>query len=87
MTLKQLRMSKGLSQEECAKYLGISTRTYQNYESKPEKMNSDKYKVIYQKVEAYDQEASVPVIPLPCLLSHKCSQVYPFDKLHREHSS
>lgn len=64
MTLKQLRMSKGLSQEECAKYLGISTRTYQNYESKPEKMNSDKYKVIYQKVEAYDQEASVPVMEM-----------------------
>lgn len=61
MTLKQLRMSKGLSQEECAKYLGVSTRTYQNYESKPEKMNSDKYKVIYQKVEAYDREIPSPI--------------------------
>ena len=32
MTLKQLRILKGLGQQECADYLGISRRNYQNYE-------------------------------------------------------
>ena len=32
MTLKQLRKQKKLTQVECAKYLGIPVRTYQNYE-------------------------------------------------------
>ena len=32
MTLKELRISKGLNQAQCAEYLGMSTRNYQNYE-------------------------------------------------------
>ena len=35
MTLKDLRKSKGLNQAECAKYLGMTTRNYQNYENNP----------------------------------------------------
>ena len=33
VTLKELRISKGLNQAQCAKYLGMSTRNYQNYEN------------------------------------------------------
>ena len=33
VTLKELRISKGLNQAHCAKYLGMSTRNYQNYEN------------------------------------------------------
>ena len=53
MTLKELRISKGLSQGECAKYLGMSTRNYQNYENDPGKTNTTKYNAVYQKLEIY----------------------------------
>ena len=32
MSIKELRISKGLTQEEAAKIVGLSLRTYQNYE-------------------------------------------------------
>ena len=59
MTLKDLRVSKGLSQAACAAYLGMSARNYQNYENDPKKANTAKYNAIYQKLEAYGKEASV----------------------------
>ena len=37
MTLKELRISKGMNQNECARYLGMSTRNYQNYENNKDK--------------------------------------------------
>ena len=33
MKLKELRISQSLTQTECANYLGVSLRTYQNYEN------------------------------------------------------
>ncbi|MCF0116208.1 MAG: helix-turn-helix transcriptional regulator [Erysipelotrichaceae bacterium] len=33
MELKELRKQKGLTQIDCAKYLGMPIRTYQNYEN------------------------------------------------------
>lgn len=59
MTLKDLRVSKGLSQAQCATYLGMSTRNYQNYENDPKKVNTAKYNAIYQKLEAYGNAAPV----------------------------
>ena len=56
MTLKDLRVSKGLSQAACAAYLGMSVRNYQNYENNPKKTNTAKYNAIYQKLEAYGRE-------------------------------
>ena len=53
MTLKDLRKFKGLNQAECAKYLGMTTRNYQNYENNPEKVGTAKYNAIYQKIESY----------------------------------
>lgn len=53
MTIKELRISKGLSQSECAKFLGMSTRNYQNYENDPRKVNTAKYNAFYQKLETY----------------------------------
>ena len=53
MTIKELRIYKGLSQSECAKFLGMSTRNYQNYENDPSKTNTAKYNAIYQKLETY----------------------------------
>ena len=55
MTLKELRISKGMSQVDCAKFLGMSTRNYQNYENNAEKAKTAKYHAIYQKLEVYGQ--------------------------------
>lgn len=55
MTLKELRISKGLNQAQCAEYLGMSTRNYQNYENDAAKSNTARYHAIYQKLESYGQ--------------------------------
>ena len=53
MTLKELRKQKKLTQIECAKYLGIPVRTYQNYETDESKASSMKYAFMMQKLEGY----------------------------------
>ena len=63
MTLKELRISKGLNQAQCAEYLGMSTRNYQNYENDAAKANTARYHAIYQKLESYGQ--SVVSVSLP----------------------
>lgn len=57
MNLKELRISKGLNQDECASYLGMSTRNLQNYENIPEKANTAKYVAVCQKLTAYGSDA------------------------------
>ena len=63
MTLKELRISKGLNQAQCAEYLGMSTRNYQNYENDAAKANTARYHAIYQKLESYGQ--TVVSVSLP----------------------
>ena len=53
MTLKELRKQKKLTQAECAEYLGIPVRTYQNYETDESKKESMKYLFMVQKLEEY----------------------------------
>lgn len=53
MTLKELRKQKKLTQIECAKYLGIPVRTYQNYETDAAKTDSMKYTFMMQKLQNY----------------------------------
>ena len=53
MTLKELRKQKKLTQIECAAYLGIPVRTYQNYETDESKSTSMKYLYMLQKLEQY----------------------------------
>lgn len=53
MTLKELRKQKKMTQIECAKYLGIPIRTYQNYETDESKASSMKYAFMMQKLEEY----------------------------------
>lgn len=53
MTLKQLRISIGMNQVECAEFLGMSTRNYQNYENDVKKVNTARYNAIYRRLEAY----------------------------------
>lgn len=63
VTLKELRISKGLNQAQCAEYLGMSTRNYQNYENDAAKANTARYHAIYQKLEIYGQPVVQPLSP------------------------
>ena len=63
MTLKELRISKGLNQAQCAEYLGMSTRNYQNYENDAAKANTARYHAIYQKLESYGQPVVSVFLP------------------------
>ena len=63
VTLKELRISKGLNQAQCAEYLGMSTRNYQNYENYAAKANTARYHAIYQKLEIYGQPVVTAAVP------------------------
>ena len=51
MTLKELRISKGVTQQEAAKLLGISLRSYVSYENDETKRDSLKYRVFFQEID------------------------------------
>lgn len=53
MMLRELRKQHKLTQVECAKYLGVPVRTYQNYETDEAKRTSMKYMYMVQKLEQY----------------------------------
>ncbi len=53
MTLKELRKKHKLTQEECANYLGVPLRTYQNYERVDVDTQSIKYKFMLEKLQQY----------------------------------
>lgn len=55
MTLKELRKQKKLTQSECAKYLGVPLRTYQNYETDASKENTIKYAFMIRMLAQYGQ--------------------------------
>lgn len=63
VTLKELRISKGLNQAQCAEYLGMSTRNYQNYENDAAKANTARYHAIFQKLESYGQPVVTAAVP------------------------
>lgn len=53
MTLRELRKNKKLTQAQCADYLGIPLRTYQNYETDISKISTIKYEFMMQKLGEY----------------------------------
>lgn len=53
MELKSIRLEKGLTQEQAAKLLGVSRRTYIKYENGEVKLNEIKLKFLCQTLEAY----------------------------------
>lgn len=77
VTLKELRISKGLNQAQCAEYLGMSTRNYQNYENDAAKANTARYHAIYQKLESYGQPVvSVSIPSLRPEVLYECCHGY-----------
>jgi len=65
VTLKEMRISKGMNQRECAEFLGMSTRNYQNYENNADKTNTAKYHAIYRRLEAYQQGVQTVISHMP----------------------
>ena len=62
MTLKELRIEKGLTQNQCANFLGIPLRTYSRYENDENKKNCIKYQFMMDKLSEYgfiDEEHGV----------------------------
>ena len=62
MTLKELRIEKGLTQSQCANFLGIPLRTYNRYENDENKKNYIKYQYMMDKLSEYgfiDEEHGV----------------------------
>lgn len=53
MTLKELRKEKGLTQEACAKVVGVPLRTYIRYESDEGRRNNIKYRYIFEMLQKY----------------------------------
>ena len=53
MSIKQMRLEKGLTQEKCAAYLQISLRTYKRYEADEQAVAPAKYEYIINKLSAY----------------------------------
>ena len=50
-TLKQTRKNNGFTQEEAAKFLGVSLRSYKSYENDKDKKNTIKYNYMLDKLE------------------------------------
>ena len=62
MTLRELRKSKGITQQEAANYVGIPLRTYCNYEKDPKKQTRIKYRYMLEILRSYgyvDEENGV----------------------------
>ena len=53
MTLKELRLSKGLTQKQAAALCSVSLRSYVTFENSKEKTNSIKYKYMISVLEQY----------------------------------
>lgn len=62
MELKELRLSKGLTQKQASELVGISLRSYKEYENNVSKFNSLKYKYICNelaKIGFVDEEHGI----------------------------
>ena len=53
MTLKELRIEKGLTQAACAEVVGIPMRTYVRYESDEGRKDTIKYRYIFETLQKY----------------------------------
>ena len=53
MTLKELRNSKQLTQKQVSEMVGISLRSYKQYENENDKKNTIKYMYIFERLSEY----------------------------------
>ncbi len=76
MTLKELRKQKNLTQVECAKYLEIPIRTYQNYETDITKQSTMKYMFMMRKLAEYGFVDETHGILTIQQIKEKCAEVF-----------
>lgn len=76
MTLKDVRTEKKLTQEQAAKLLGISRRTYIKYENNESLTSELKYKFMCQTLESYgfiDEEHGVLTVEQ---IKETCAKIF-----------
>ncbi len=76
MTLKELRIQKGLTQRECAKFLGVPFRTYCRYEADGAREGTIKHQYMMQKLNEYgyiDEEHGILTLET---IKEICSEVF-----------
>jgi len=76
MTIKEIRKSLDMTQQEASSYLNIPLRTYKNYENIPSKQESIKYHYIHQqmsKLNVIDEEHGILKIDA---IKAACSSVF-----------
>lgn len=92
MTLKELRIDKKLTQEEAAKLIGISRRSYLDYENNPDKQNGYKYVAYCELLNKYnyvDEDVGIVSLDyikekiLPVLAKHNINYCYLFGSYAR----
>ena len=54
MSLKEIRISKKITQEKAASILGVSRKTYIKYENNETSLKSNKLKFFYNELESYN---------------------------------
>lgn len=54
LELKELRISKKLTQEEASALLGVSLRSYKSYENDPSKKSTIKYQYLFETLEKFN---------------------------------
>ena len=77
MTLQELRKRKKLTQADCAAYLAIPLRTYQNYENNIRKQNSLKYNYMMEKLEQYGYIDEGHGILTMTKIKEICQKIFP----------
>ena len=80
MNLKELRISKNLTQTKVATMLGLSLRSYKEYENNPLKADTIKYKYIFnelEKIGILDEEHGISSLDF---IKEKVSSI--FEKYH-----
>lgn len=76
MTLKELRIEKGMTQEDVANFFGVSLRSYKSYENEKKKEGTLKYNYFYEKLKEYntiDEEHGILTLEE---IKDKCSSVF-----------
>lgn len=74
--LKELRNSKGMTQEEVAKLVGVSLRSYNSYENNKDSDKLPRYNFIYNTLSNYEPISEERGILKLNSIKQICSQVF-----------
>lgn len=77
MTLKELRIEKGLTQSSCADYLHIPLRTYKRYEADEDKVDSIRHAYIVARLNEYGRIDEAHGILTIDQIRTVCGEVFP----------